>query len=134
MRSFEFNYLLYFVISTFSNLFLRMFCNICSLNSICKKDANILSNLMNLFLNGLNAVYLLFFNLTIWVLLVLLFFVVYIFLLLSSNIVNEILGLFDSKSEGVMLLKLYLFSNGFSFDILGEKRYYSNVKKLILSI
>ena len=42
-----------------------MFCNICSLNSICEKDANILSNLMNLYFHGLNAVYLLFFNLTI---------------------------------------------------------------------
>ena len=50
----------------------------CSLNSICEKDANILSNLMNLFFNGFNAAYLLFFNLAICALLVPLFFDVYI--------------------------------------------------------
>ena len=61
-------------------------------------------------------IYLLF--LTISALLVLLFFDEYIILLFSSNIVNEILELFISKSLGVIFLKLYLFSNGFSFDIL----------------
>ena len=40
------------------------------------------------------------------------------FLSSSSNIVNEILGLFLSNSAGVMWMKLHLFSYGFSFDIL----------------
>ena len=43
-------------------LFLRMYFNRCSLNSLCEKDINILSNLMNLFFTGFNAAYLLFFN------------------------------------------------------------------------
>ena len=36
--------------------------NMYSFNSLCEKDFNILSNLMNLFLGGFNAAYLLFFN------------------------------------------------------------------------
>ena len=51
----------------------------CSFNSLREKDFNIISNLMNLFLNGFNAAYLLFFNCTMWALLVLSSFVVYIF-------------------------------------------------------
>ena len=89
----------------------------CSLNSMREKDANNLFSLMNLFLNGFNAAYLLFYNFTICALLVLLFFVIYIILLFSSNIVNEVLGLFISNSLGVILIKLYLLSNGFSFNI-----------------
>ena len=60
-------------------LFLRMYCNMCSLNSFCKKDFNILSSLMNLFYNGFTAAYLLFSNLIICTFLVLLFSVMYIF-------------------------------------------------------
>ena len=56
---------------------------------------------MNLFFNGFNAAYLLFFNLAICDLLVLLFFDEYIFLLFSSNTFNEVLGLFISNSSGV---------------------------------
>ena len=56
---------------------------------------------MNLFFNGFNAAYLLFFNLAICALLVLLFFDEYIFLLFSSNTFNEVLGLFISNSSGV---------------------------------
>ena len=73
---------------------------------------------MNLFFNGFIVAYLLFFNLVICPLLVLSFFDAYILLLFSSNTVNEILGLFISNSLCVIFLKLYLFSNGFSFDIL----------------
>ena len=80
---------------------MRILCNICSLDSICEKDVNILSNLINLFFNSLNAEYLLFFNLAICTLLVLLFFDEYIFLLFSSNTVNEVLELFISNSSGV---------------------------------
>ena len=71
----------------------------CSLNSLCEKDVNMLSNLMKLFFNHFNAAYLLFFNLTICALLVC---YIYIFLLFSSNIVNEVFGLFISNSVGVM--------------------------------
>ena len=74
----------------------------CSLNSLCEKDVNILSSLMNLFLNGFNAASLLFFNLTICALLALLYFVIYIFLLFLPNIVNEVFGLFISNSVGVI--------------------------------
>ena len=35
-------------------LFLRMYCNMCSLNSVCEKDAKTLSSLMNVFFNGFN--------------------------------------------------------------------------------
>ena len=80
---------------------MRILCNICSLDSICEKDVNILSNLINLFFNSLNAEYLLFFNLAICTLLVLLFFDEYIFLLFSSNTVDEVLELFISNSSGV---------------------------------
>ena len=73
---------------------------------------------MNLFLRGFNAAYLLFFNWTMCALLVLSFLEWCIFLLFSSNIVNEILELFVSNSVGVIWMKLYVFSNGFSFDIL----------------
>ena len=69
-----------------------------SLNPVCEKDSNILFSLINLFFNGFIATYLLSFNLTIWALLVLLFFGKYIILLFLSNTVNEILGLFISKS------------------------------------
>ena len=89
----------------------------CSLNSKCKKDSNNLSSLINLFFNGFTAAYLSF-NLSICALLLLLFFGKYVILLFSSKTVNEILGLFISKSLGVMLLKLYLLSNTLSFDIL----------------
>ena len=85
---------------------------------MCEKDANKLSSLMNLFFNGFIAAYVLFFNLIICALLVLLFFDEYIFLSFSSNTVNKVLRLFFSNSSGVILIKLYLFSNGFSFDIL----------------
>ena len=88
--------------STSFILFLKMYCNMRSLNSLCEKNANTLSSLMNLFFNGFNAAYLLFLNLSICVLLVPLFFVTYIILLLSSNIVNEVLGLFISNSVGVI--------------------------------
>ena len=73
---------------------------ICSLNSVCEKDSNILFSLINLFFNGFITTYLLSFNLTIWSLLVLLFFGKYMILLFLSNTVSEILGLFISKSLG----------------------------------
>ena len=79
-----------------------MFCSICSLNSMCEKDANNLSSLINLFFNGFIAAYLLFFSLIICAVLVLLFFDEYIFLLFSSNTVDEALGLFISNSSGVI--------------------------------
>ena len=82
------------------------------------KNVNVLFNLTNLFFIGFNAAYLLFFNWTICALLALLFFVINIFLLLSSNIANEILELFISNSLGVVLIKLYLLSNCCSLDIL----------------
>ena len=72
---------------------------------------------MKLFFNGFIAAYLLFFNLAISALLSLLYFDVYILLLFSSNTVNEILGLFISRSFGIIFLKLYPLSNGFNFDI-----------------
>ena len=102
-----------------SKSFLRMWFNICSFNSLCEKDFDILFNCMNLFLRGFNAAYLSFFNWTMFALFAPLFFVIYILLLSSSNIVNEILELFASKSLGVVWMKLYLFY-GFSFDILTE--------------
>ena len=90
---------------------------------------------MNFFFNGFNAACLLFVNLTICVLLVLLFFVTSIILLFSSNIVNEVLGLFISNSVGVIWIKLYLFQMvAVLIFFLGEKRYHSNIMKLILSI
>ena len=73
---------------------------ICSLNPVCEKDSNILFSLINLFFNGFITTYLLSFNLTIWSLLVLLFFGKYMILLFLSNTVSEILGLFISKSLG----------------------------------
>ena len=85
------------MMSTSLILFLRMYCNMCCLNSSCEIDVKILSSLINLSFNGFNAAYLLFFAL-----LVLLFFVIYIFLLFSSNIVNEVFGLFISNSVGVI--------------------------------
>ena len=90
------------MISTSSILFFRMFCSIRSLNSMCEKNANNLSSLMNLFFNGFIAAYQLFFNLIICALLVLLFFDEYIFLSFSSNTVNEVLGLFTANSSGVI--------------------------------
>ena len=73
---------------------------------------------MNLLFTGFNAAYLLSFNWTICALLALLFVVImYTFLLFSLNI-NEIFRLLISNSSGVVLTKLYLFSNGCSFDIL----------------
>ena len=90
----------------------------CSLNSLCEKDAKTLSSLMNLFFNGFNDAYLFFVNLTVCVLLLLLLFVRYIFLFFLSNIVNEVLRLFIGNLVGVIWMKLYLFSNGCSFDIL----------------
>ena len=89
-----------------------------SLNSICEKDSNKLFCLINLFLHGFIAAYLLSFNLTICALLVLLFFDRYNILFFSSNTVNQILGLFISNLLGVMMLKLYFLSNNFSFDTL----------------
>ena len=83
-----------------------MWLNMYSFNSLCEKDFNILSNLMNLFLGGFNAAYLLFFNQTMCALLVLSFLQWYLFLLSSSNIVNEILESFVSNSVGVMWMKL----------------------------
>ena len=91
-----------FFISTSSILFLRIFCSICSLNSLCEKDANNLSSLINLFFNGFIVAYLLFSNFTICVLLAPLFFGVYNLLLFSSNNVNEVLGLFISNSFSVI--------------------------------
>ena len=64
------------------------------------------------------AAYLYFFILTIWALLSLLLLGKYIILLSSSNIVNEILGLSNSNSLGVLWVKLYLFSNGLNLVIL----------------
>ena len=95
-----------------------MLFNIYSFDSLFEKDFHILSNFMNLFFNGLIAAYMLYFKWIIFALSALLFFVVYIFFLSSSNIVNEIFGLFVSNFMGVVLLKLYLPSYGFSFDIL----------------
>ena len=99
-------------------LFELMWFSMYSFNSLFEKHFNIVSNLMNLFFDGFNAAYLLSFKWIIFALLSLLFFDAYNFLLFSSNIVNEILGLFVSNSIGVVLLKLYLSSYGFSFDIL----------------
>ena len=73
---------------------------------------------MNLFLRGFEAAYLLFFNWTMYALLVLSFLWYIFFLLSSSNTVNEILELFVSNSVDAIWMKLYCFSNGFSFDIL----------------
>ena len=98
--------------------FKSMWLNMYSFNSLCEKDFNIFSNRMNLFLRGFNAAYLLFFNWTMYALLALSFSVRYIFLLSSSNIFNEILELFVSNSVGVMWMKLYCFSNSFSYDVL----------------
>ena len=109
-----------------SKSFVIMRFNICSFNSLSEKNLNYLSNLMNLFFIGFNAAYLLFFNWTICALLALLFFVINIFLLLSSNIANEILELFISNSLGVVLIKLYLLSNCCSFDILSGWKEISN--------
>ena len=73
---------------------------------------------MNLFLGGFVAAYLLFFNWTIYALLVVSFLEVYIFLLSSLNIINDTLVLFVSNYVGVMWIKLWRFSNGFRFGIL----------------
>ena len=83
-----------------------MWLNIYSFNSLCEKDFNILSNLINLFLGGFNAAYQLFLNWTMWALLVLSFLEWYIPLLSLSNIVNEILKLFVSNSVGVMWMQM----------------------------
>ena len=60
---------------------------------------------MNSFLRGFNAAYLLFFNLTMCALLVGTLFEWYIFLLSSSDILNEIFELFVSNSVNVMWMK-----------------------------
>ena len=80
--------------------------NMYSFNSLCEEVFNILSSLINLFLGAFNAAYLLLFNWTMYALLVLSFFGYYIFLLSSSNIVNEISELFVSNSVGVIWMKL----------------------------
>ena len=92
--------------------------NMYSFISLCEKVFNILPNHMNLFLRGFEAAYLLFFNWTMYALLVLSFLWYIFFLLSSSNTVNEILELFVSNSVDAIWMKLYCFSNGFSFDIL----------------
>ena len=91
-----------YLFESFELLWLHMY----SFNSLYERDFNILSNPMNLFLGGFNATYLLFFNWTMYNSLVLSFFAWYIFLLSSSNVVNEILELFVSNSVGVMWMKL----------------------------
>ena len=73
---------------------------------------------MNLFLRGFIAAYLLFFNWTIYALLVVSFLEVFIFLLSSLNIINDTLVLFVSNSAGVMWIKLWRFSNDSRFGIL----------------
>ena len=83
-----------------------MWLNMYSFNSLCEEVFNILSSLINLFLGAFNAAYLLLFNWTMYALLVLSFFGYYIFLLSSSNIVNEISELFVSNSVGVIRMKL----------------------------
>ena len=83
-----------------------MWLNMYSFNSLCEEVFNILSSLINLFLGAFNAAYLLLFNWTMYALLVLSFFGYYIFLLSSSNIVNEISELFVSNSVGVIWMKL----------------------------
>ena len=66
------------------------------------KNINILWSCVNLFLRGFIAACLLFFNWTIYALLVVSFLEVYIFLLSSLNIINDTLVLFVSNSAGVM--------------------------------
>ena len=83
--------------------FVWMWFNMYSFNSLCEKDFHIFSDHLYLFLRGFNAGYLLFFNWTMYVLLVLSFFAWS--LLSSSNIVNEILELFVSNSVGAMWMK-----------------------------
>ena len=83
-----------------------MWLNMYSFNSLCEEVFNILSSLINLFLGAFNAAYLLLYNWTMYALLVLSFFGYYIFLLSSSNIVNEISELFVSNSVGVIWMKL----------------------------
>ena len=83
-----------------------MLLNMYSFNSLCEEVFNILSSLINLFLGAFNAAYLLLFNWTMYALLVLSFFGYYIFLLPSSNIVNEISELFVSNAVGVIWMKL----------------------------
>ena len=68
-------------------------------------------------MDGLIPAYLYLFILTIWASLSLLLLAKYIILLSSSNIVNEILGLSNSNSLGVLWVKLYLFSNGLKLVI-----------------
>ena len=69
-------------------------------------------------MDGLIPAYLYLFILTIWALLLLLLLGKHIILLSSSNIVNEILGLSNSNSLGVLWVKLYLFSNALNLVIL----------------
>ena len=82
---------------------MKAFCIICSINSKWEKNSNNSFSLINLFFNGFTAAYLLLLILTIWALLILILFGKYvILLLLSSNTINEILGLFISNSFGVI--------------------------------
>ena len=81
---------------------MKVFCIICSLNSKWEKNSNNPFSLINLFFNSFTAAYILLLILTIWALLILILFGEYVILLLSSNTVNEILGLFISNSFGVI--------------------------------
>ena len=72
------SFLLFMSFESFKS-FVWMRFNMYSFNYLCEKDFNILSNLMNLFLGGFNAAYLLFFNWTMYALFVLSFFASYIF-------------------------------------------------------
>ena len=101
-----------------NHLFELMQFSMYSFNSLFQKSFDNVSDLMNLFFNDFASASLLLFNWITFALLVLLFFDVCIFLLFLSNIVNEIFELFVSNSIGIVLLKLYLSSFGFSFDIL----------------
>ena len=95
-----------------------IFCLIISLISLCENNRSISFNLMYLFFTGFIAAYLLFFNLTIFALMLLILCEMYKIFLSSSITVKEISGLFTSNFYGVISVKPKILMYGLKADIL----------------
>ena len=82
-----------------------IFCLMISVISLCENNHSISLNLMYLFFTGFIVAYLLFFNLTIFALMLLILCEMYKIFLSSSITVKEIFGLFTSHFCGVISVK-----------------------------
>ena len=91
--------------------------NMYSSNSMQEKDCSVLFNSLSLFLGGFIAAYRLFMR-KMFTWLVESFCDVYICFKFSSYMFSEMVVLFISNCNGVMLVKLYSFAHLLRFDIL----------------